>query len=167
MNSAGSVWEIGKIMARVQEGTFVSFLLWYQERWSIMCDVDSCFGGGWGWGWGGAGVIIIFSEFEFLSSSLLICVFFLSFPFLSFPFLSFPSLSFPLLSFPFLSSPSLSFPSSLFPRHSYYRCNRYSPDTEATGAKNDKSQAALAKLELDRYLHYYKRWVEKGADKKN
>jgi len=36
----------------------------------------------------------------------------------------------------------------------YYRCNKYDPDDKGT----DQSDAAKAKRELDRYLHYYKRY---------
>jgi len=38
----------------------------------------------------------------------------------------------------------------------YYRCNKYDPNN--TGNPNDTSDAAKAKRELDRYLHYYKRF---------
>jgi ariadne-1 len=40
----------------------------------------------------------------------------------------------------------------------YYKCNKY--DTSSTGAANpeDQSDAAKAKRDLDRYLHYYKRF---------
>ncbi|VEU38482.1 unnamed protein product [Pseudo-nitzschia multistriata] len=37
----------------------------------------------------------------------------------------------------------------------YYKCNRYDPKSTET---NDNSAAAKAKRELDRYLHYYKRY---------
>jgi ariadne-1 len=36
----------------------------------------------------------------------------------------------------------------------YYKCNKYDP----TGKLEDNSDAAKAKRELDRYLHYYKRY---------
>lgn len=36
----------------------------------------------------------------------------------------------------------------------YYRCNKYDPNNDET----DMSEAAKAKRELDRYLHYYKRY---------
>lgn len=38
----------------------------------------------------------------------------------------------------------------------YYKCNKY--DTSTTGGPEDQSDAARAKRELDRYLHYYKRF---------
>lgn len=38
----------------------------------------------------------------------------------------------------------------------YYKCNRYDPDTGSSST--DQSDAARAKRELDRYLHYYKRY---------
>jgi len=38
----------------------------------------------------------------------------------------------------------------------YYRCNKYDPNTSA--GDNDQSDAARAKRELDKYLHYYKRF---------
>mmetsp|Transcript_22414 Transcript_22414/g.66451 ORF Transcript_22414/g.66451 Transcript_22414/m.66451 type:complete len:497 (-) Transcript_22414:348-1838(-) len=37
----------------------------------------------------------------------------------------------------------------------YYRCNKFDP---VDGDKGDQSEAAKAKRELDRYLHYYKRF---------
>jgi ariadne-1 len=37
----------------------------------------------------------------------------------------------------------------------YYRCNKYDPEDKNS---NDQSDAAKAKKELDRYLHYYKRY---------
>eukprot|EP00567_Pseudictyota_dubia_P001932 CAMPEP_0197466988 /NCGR_PEP_ID=MMETSP1175-20131217/65337_1 /TAXON_ID=1003142 /ORGANISM="Triceratium dubium, Strain CCMP147" /LENGTH=609 /DNA_ID=CAMNT_0043003047 /DNA_START=1 /DNA_END=1830 /DNA_ORIENTATION=+ len=37
----------------------------------------------------------------------------------------------------------------------YYRCNKFDPND---GDKTDQSEAAKAKRELDRYLHYYKRF---------
>ena len=37
----------------------------------------------------------------------------------------------------------------------YYRCNKYDPNS---GNSGDNSDAAKAKRELDRYLHYYKRY---------
>jgi ariadne-1 len=37
----------------------------------------------------------------------------------------------------------------------YYRCNKYDPNNSNS---NDTSDAAKAKRELDRYLHYYKRF---------
>jgi len=37
----------------------------------------------------------------------------------------------------------------------YYRCNKYDPNDENS---DDQSDAAKAKRELDRYLHYYKRY---------
>mmetsp|Transcript_29292 Transcript_29292/g.79286 ORF Transcript_29292/g.79286 Transcript_29292/m.79286 type:complete len:514 (+) Transcript_29292:367-1908(+) len=37
----------------------------------------------------------------------------------------------------------------------YYRCNKYDP---RAGSTDDNSDAARAKRELDRYLHYYKRY---------
>lgn len=36
----------------------------------------------------------------------------------------------------------------------YYKCNKYDPNAD----DNDQSDAAKAKRELDRYLHYYKRF---------
>jgi ariadne-1 len=38
----------------------------------------------------------------------------------------------------------------------YYKCNKYDPSSGA--APEDQSDAARAKRELDRYLHYYKRY---------
>ncbi|KAI2495836.1 ariadne-1 [Fragilaria crotonensis] len=38
----------------------------------------------------------------------------------------------------------------------YYKCNKFDPNS--TGDENDHSDAAKAKRELDRYLHYYKRY---------
>lgn len=38
----------------------------------------------------------------------------------------------------------------------YYRCNRYDPNNASN--PDDTSDAAKAKRELDRYLHYYKRY---------
>jgi ariadne-1 len=38
----------------------------------------------------------------------------------------------------------------------YYKCNKY--DSNITTAPEDQSDAAKAKRELDRYLHYYKRY---------
>lgn len=38
----------------------------------------------------------------------------------------------------------------------YYKCNKYDPN--GTSAPEDLSDAARAKRELDRYLHYYKRY---------
>ena len=43
----------------------------------------------------------------------------------------------------------------------YYKCNKYDPaggSGGASGAPEDQSDAAKAKRELDRYLHYYKRY---------
>ena len=40
----------------------------------------------------------------------------------------------------------------------YYRCNKYDPNDDGTAAGSDQSEAARAKRELDRYLHYYKRY---------
>jgi len=37
----------------------------------------------------------------------------------------------------------------------YYRCNKYDPNTSAGDSQSD---AARAKRELDKYLHYYKRF---------
>lgn len=37
----------------------------------------------------------------------------------------------------------------------YYKCNKYDPNSKPT---DDNSDAARAKRELDRYLHYYKRY---------
>jgi ariadne-1 len=36
----------------------------------------------------------------------------------------------------------------------YYKCNKFDPNSDA----NDQSDAARAKRELNRYLHYYKRF---------
>ena len=38
----------------------------------------------------------------------------------------------------------------------YYKCNKYDPNN--TSPSDDQSDAAKAKRELDRYLHYYKRY---------
>lgn len=38
----------------------------------------------------------------------------------------------------------------------YYKCNKYDPNNSA--GPEDMSDAARAKRELDRYLHYYKRY---------
>lgn len=41
----------------------------------------------------------------------------------------------------------------------YYKCNKYDVGTPgSTGDNGDTSDAAKAKRELDRYLHYYKRY---------
>jgi ariadne-1 len=40
----------------------------------------------------------------------------------------------------------------------YYKCNRYEPDAGA-GLPDEANDAARAKAELDRYLHYYKRYA--------
>mmetsp|Transcript_10859 Transcript_10859/g.15207 ORF Transcript_10859/g.15207 Transcript_10859/m.15207 type:complete len:523 (-) Transcript_10859:58-1626(-) len=40
----------------------------------------------------------------------------------------------------------------------YYKCNKYDPSGGLNGDVTDQSDAAKAKRELDRYLHYYKRY---------
>lgn len=40
----------------------------------------------------------------------------------------------------------------------YYKCNKYDPNNSGGSASDDQSDAARAKRELDRYLHYYKRF---------
>ena len=47
----------------------------------------------------------------------------------------------------------------------YYKCNKYDgkdPDAE----KDDMSDAARAKRELDRYLHYYQRFHAVSSDRR-
>jgi ariadne-1 len=41
----------------------------------------------------------------------------------------------------------------------YYNCNKYNEEKNST---DDKSDAAKAKRELDRYLHYYSRYHAHG-----
>jgi ariadne-1 len=40
----------------------------------------------------------------------------------------------------------------------YYKCNKYDPNNGSVTSSDDQSDAARAKRELDRYLHYYKRY---------
>jgi ariadne-1 len=40
----------------------------------------------------------------------------------------------------------------------YYKCNKYDPNNSSSPSSDDQSDAARAKRELDRYLHYYKRY---------
>ena len=40
----------------------------------------------------------------------------------------------------------------------YYKCNKYGDGKDPDAEKNDMSDAARAKRELDRYLHYYQRF---------
>ena len=40
----------------------------------------------------------------------------------------------------------------------YYKCNKYDSNPDVNGDASDQSDAAKAKRDLDRYLHYYKRF---------
>jgi len=42
----------------------------------------------------------------------------------------------------------------------YYNCNKYSKTAEVASGDPEKDRASRAKQELDRYLHYYKRYAE-------